>query len=846
VAKRKKRRIKRRKPAEAPANPEVVLRRAEGQLAEGNPKRAREGFRRLFKLDPDCYRDRYVEVTLLVIERALSEGRPKEARQLLNHLEEIGTEPSQLRALQTKAAVELGEPGAAAEAAAELVESGDEAERIEAADALVLARAEQAGAVCEAISHLCRGEWDEMKAALQGIGRRSPFAHWRLFLRGCAAYYRADPREAERCFRRLPPGSLPARKSGAFKVLEGDWQGVDERRITEACLLSGEPVLAKLLPAAQGRWLSKRFMDAYRVLKRERAPFPCLEVSPWGQLTRFFQLADMEMTGREKDVWIPALLKLLPLGGRVEPGCESYLVCSAALREMVGGWEERSIGELLWPLYVDSRERLLGSSARFVAMSHFARALHEEPEEFIVNPFWPGSMSPSPAEFEPAIRALKAAIDADPSFQDAPLKLLSVYRRLRRRSEANRLLDQMTKRFPDSKEVLFEAGRACLDRKAHAKGLKYLGRARELDPVDPGIRAEIRRGLREKAVAHFRKGGEAQLAKGRGAFEELLASVPHHPGPDESRGFLLIQWSVLEELANGSEAPLAREKYAESASDVPPDVAQFYRAVQHEVFGAGSRRGRSTSPAVRLPAPSPREAELSQALQIFKLWMKLEKDFDGAAPIPVMFWIEQYARAAARKLRREDRGLVLQLVTQMRHAGRFWEDLAGEIILKQLKKDRRDPHLQCMAWIYGQRPPPTPAQLQEAVAEAVRRGDRDALEAIRRFEEMLPQARARRPGEPPPEEAVLDADAGLDGVLEEEIEGMPEGMLDALFEFSHDERVEELIEAGVDRRQAEIIADMIETLLEECGGAPPGSRPRGGTRSGSGPRRGGSQLDLPF
>ena len=247
MAKRKKRKSKpkpRRPVAAVSSDPEVILQRAEAQLAEGNPKRAREGFRRLFKMDPDRYRDRYIEVTRMVIELRLAEGKTTEAGQLLGHLREIGANASELGAVQIRVAAALGECSLAAAVAAEFLDSENAAERIEAADALVLARADQAAAVCAGIAHLCQGEWEQMKEALKGIGHGSPFAHWRLFLRGCAAHYRGDPEEAARCFLRLPEGSVPARKSRAFQLLRGNWQGAQEQTITEACLLSGEPELA--------------------------------------------------------------------------------------------------------------------------------------------------------------------------------------------------------------------------------------------------------------------------------------------------------------------------------------------------------------------------------------------------------------------------------------------------------------------------------------------------------------------------------------------------------------------------------------------------------------------------
>ncbi|MBV9488294.1 MAG: hypothetical protein JO069_01035 [Verrucomicrobia bacterium] len=86
-----------------------------------------------------------------------------------------------------------------------------------------------------------------------------------------------------------------------------------------------------------------------------------------------------------------------------------------------------------------------------------------------------------------AIGFLEESIKSDPSNLGAYLKLLDVYESAEKTSDRNRLLDRITRLFPNEKAVLLRAGRECVKRKAYSKGIQYLERARSLDPLDPEV-----------------------------------------------------------------------------------------------------------------------------------------------------------------------------------------------------------------------------------------------------------------------------------------------------------------------------------------------------------------------
>lgn len=69
----------------------------------------------------------------------------------------------------------------------------------------------EAALVREALDLTARGEPHAALDRLAGIGRKSPYAEWRLFVRGLVAFQRGDRAAAHEAWHRLEPGRRPAR-----------------------------------------------------------------------------------------------------------------------------------------------------------------------------------------------------------------------------------------------------------------------------------------------------------------------------------------------------------------------------------------------------------------------------------------------------------------------------------------------------------------------------------------------------------------------------------------------------------------------------------------------------------
>ena len=96
-----------------------------------------------------------------------------------------------------------------------------------------------------------------------------------------------------------------------------------------------------------------------------------------------------------------------------------------------------------------------------------------------------------------ALWVLDAVYERTPKQLAAALDLLLAHETLDETRESLRLLETMSGQFPTDKAVLRKAGSVFLEQGAFGKGLEYLERARQLDPLDPEVLGGIVRGHTE-------------------------------------------------------------------------------------------------------------------------------------------------------------------------------------------------------------------------------------------------------------------------------------------------------------------------------------------------------------
>lgn len=539
-------------------------------LAAGKWRKARDEFKELCKVDRARFLPLLIQANLGLARDMAGKGQTAEATQVLAYLKTIA-QPADWKPLELQLALKTGAAsGAGAEILGLLSAAGPgvgEADRWRLADQLVVAfapapasaPAEEAvardlAAIHQALRALGGSQFEALQESLRPVSQQSPFHHWKLWLKGLAAYYRGDSAKAARFFGELPAGSVPALAAEPLLLLlEKTQPGIPRPKPNEAalarlCQWLGTPSLARTLVQSQKAWQARNPVEAYlEIGEAWPKAFPAVEAGWAGALTDFFFKCSFQLRSQEFDDFLNFLEDL----------CETNnpnLVerCLALQHACLFGCTTlpASLFEEYWRKFLELRRQLWGANARLDSQAlAWLGAQLAMPQAPALDPFsfWERRGSSRPKAAGPAIQALVESCELDPQNLPAALALCKLYEILRRNSDRNRLLDQLTVRFPQRKEVLVEAGRLCLERKAFKKGFDYLERARQLDLLDTSILDKILAGRLDQALANCSPAAsQDKAAKTLAELEQAEALTTDDPGNfRRSRWLYLASCSVV-------------------------------------------------------------------------------------------------------------------------------------------------------------------------------------------------------------------------------------------------------------------------------------------------------------
>ena len=583
-------------PTQPPADAAALEREAIEHMKQERFRRARDLYKILCKQDRAKYLPGLIEANRALADQMAAKGQFSEAEQVMAYLRTIAP-PASLLGNTLMLALRAQKWQEAFQIAVKLWTSLDgaieERDRAAVADGLVLAfpnleagqtlparlQAELA-AVVGALAQVSESRFEEAQESLRPLPRASVFADWKMLIKGWIAFYQGDQIKADELWGRLKPEGTPARAAAPFRALcvpGRELQGPEAKRI---CCLLGEPAFGAVLPKAQELWGAGRYIESYQEV-RQVAGFPSEQVNLAGLLSDFYFKSSFAFKGPVYTKYIDYFIGLEKFQ-KQKSKTESRLVC-----RMVGGEALREPDafdlEMIWRDYLGycpADDPLFPKLASLVLYE--VGQYYSKPEEMGFSLFQRGKRLNNAKR---AKAVLKESIDLDPTHLDPCLKLLEVYEFERNQSEGNRLLDDMTRRFPGEKAVLLQAGNKCIDRKAYSKGIEYLERAHALDPLDPAILIAMTGGYLKQARQHFKKGNPL---KGRQAF----AAVERHAVADKTdihRGldFLRVRFGVLESIY-GDKA--AGERLIAAARESAHSLAAllFFAHAYHRVCERGN------------------------------------------------------------------------------------------------------------------------------------------------------------------------------------------------------------------------------------------------------------------
>ncbi len=726
-------------------DPSPAERKARQFLAEGRFRKARDEIKPLVKGDRARFLPLLIEANCGLAREMLGKGLTSDAEQVLVYLRTIAP-ASQLLLLESEMAFRSGGADHMLPAMVHLLgdpaASISEADRQRMADRLVVASdriapqgnavrlSAELGAVLSALRFLCAQEYDQAMETLRPIPHGSVFSHWKVFLKGLVAFYRGEAAKATRCFHDLPVGSVPAKAAKPYVLLAAEdlraavANGVPDPLVEDVCRLLNLPRLGPVLARAEREWRGRKPYDSYLTVRAGIDRFPSQTLDWVGVLSEFYYNAAHSLPWELAEDFVIDLEESLSYYNP-KSEAEPLLVHRASAlfnKSDVDSAEAR----WHWEEFLRLHESLHGHNPRLASKAYAWLGMRLAVACESVFSSFGRSSYPSGNEKE-AILAFEKSIALDPTNLHAQLGLCRVFVKLGMDSRRNRLLDSMTKRFPDDKAVLIQAGRGCLDRKACSKGLGYLEQAFELDRLDPAI-PDLLVAARVMLARDYFKGDKQ--ARARLALDAAMQLAVDDPvNLQRSRWTLLVRRGVLEELHEGRGKG---DSLLAAGRECSPG-AEAFLFFAHAAFCCYRKANFPPSPfAKELLALTEAQPSLTKApflIRILQFWRQVKDAPDMKEPEE---FVRGYLRRCARQpFSPEDVRIVFDLTGPE-------SPFAAEVlnlVQQVLRKDSADPRFRLCRFLLDQEKatdlPLLEAELTSIEHEAARRGDHQTVQSTR-------------------------------------------------------------------------------------------------------------------
>lgn len=539
-------------------------------LAQKNYRRAKEWLKELTRRDKQKHQPALIDCYRQLASQMLEKGLRNEANTVFEQIRLL-TGRAVDGLLEAKSMTMGDDHAAAAAAAAGRLDDAPRdplkpEEEKQLADTLVVAFDEapalrerhpevdrELAAVRVALESLCAGRLADARQEIRVIGHGSLFFDWRLFIKGLCAFYAGDDASARKALRRIGEGSIPFRASRPFLYVidEGATPlSKDEPRehlLTGVCHVLNHPELDRALPRADYLWHTGRYADSLEQTMRGLNDFPTLTPGVLRSLSLFYFNIPLQMDPERQDKYFRRIHELVRRMGR-----PTALLLYERIRALVFDnlpFLDDNEREGLWETFLVVHDRTEGKNDRLSALVYahlgdiFAEEIQEEqdpwcsPRRRKKTAVW---------NFTKAWKAYEKSLALAPDDRDVHLKLMKLYETSGNLAARNKKLDAMTRLFPDDKDVLFENGVHCIDRKAFLKGLDYLRRALLLDPLSRLYRETLVNGL-SRAALHFARENK-QTERCRAWMKEALEHA-EGAAPDDmtmGRPCLLIRMALIE------------------------------------------------------------------------------------------------------------------------------------------------------------------------------------------------------------------------------------------------------------------------------------------------------------
>jgi tetratricopeptide (TPR) repeat protein len=417
--------------------------------------------------------------------------------------------------------------------------------------------------ILQAFAQLQAGQDDTARETLQGIGLRSPFLEWKIFLRGLQAYYQGDDARVIENWQRLNQERLPARLASPIRfridatyrtAQQPEAQRVLQRQADRLLDQSLLPQLRSIQTALAGhRGLAEALRLASQVVLQIREQAPQLIPS----LARCYYWAII--TGGVPDD-VPRYLRQFGPPPD-DPSCQRLCALAAEhvhdLEQAHENWAryEQTVADnaTAWPAEHAQRVRALiwlhmGKNA---AMVPDLDKIPELPPFLRDHPDRPRPLKPS------AEQCFKKGLKLAPNLLEAHEELFSYLRAGDDLGKAEAAGRQLLERFPDHVETLESLADLLMAKEHYPEALELFERALKNHPLDRQLRSKLGTAHTYNARAH----AEA------GRFDEARAEYQAALGLDDRQdnSSILCKWAACE--CKAGDAPRAEELLTKALSE---------------------------------------------------------------------------------------------------------------------------------------------------------------------------------------------------------------------------------------------------------------------------------------
>lgn len=398
-------------------------------------------------------------------------------------------------------------------------------------DALPPALQADCDRVVLAFQHAEAGRDDQAKAALDGVGLRSPFLEWKVFLRGMLAFYAGDDDRARDNWSRLAADRLPARLAAPFRAsIDAAYRSAQSPQTQQALAQQFQSLQAT--PGVDpGRDLRPDFEDPQSVARAYRAAeqlYPALKLrSPKlaDRLARCFYWS-LKQSGPGE---IPRYRRVF---GSPPDDLDFHRLCALAFQEsgsLDGAhdhWQkyEKEVASRaeLWP----GEQGTLARALIWLRMGEYASSIPTAKQmkklgglaRMFEGP--PPKLNPGPAE------CYARCIELAPTLLEAHQGLLRYYLLDEADAKAIGAAEALLASFPDHVETLDRLAGLYLKKDKPAEAVPLLQHATRHNPLDTDLRYRLH--LAHSALAR-QLAAKSKFDQARPHFEAAIAtSEPMH------------------------------------------------------------------------------------------------------------------------------------------------------------------------------------------------------------------------------------------------------------------------------------------------------------------------------